>query len=97
MATKKFRVGIVGLGRMGSTIDDEGHTKLPYSIASAVEASPCFELIAGSDLIEERCTSFAERWGVNAVYQDPHQMILFDTFLGPELVLESLQKCFDKK
>ena len=51
MDTKKFRVGVVGLGRMGSTIDEEGHTKLPYSIASAVESSPHFELVAGSDLI----------------------------------------------
>ena len=26
-----YRVGIIGLGRMGSTIDDEGHSPLPYS------------------------------------------------------------------
>ena len=93
MVTKKFRVGIVGLGRMGSTIDDEGHTKLPYSIASAVEASPCFELIAGSDLIEERCTSFAERWGVKAVYHDSHQMI---TTEKPDLVAVCTAACLPK-
>ena len=35
MAGEKYRVGIIGLGRMGSTIDDEGHAQLPYSIAAA--------------------------------------------------------------
>ena len=29
-----YRVGIIGLGRMGSTIDDEQHAIKPYSIAA---------------------------------------------------------------
>ena len=28
---KKHTVAIIGLGRMGSTIDDEGHGDVPYS------------------------------------------------------------------
>ena len=67
MTKKKARVAIVGLGRMGSTIDDEGHTELPYSIASAVQASPFLDLVAGSDILDKKRNSFAERWGVDAV------------------------------
>ena len=50
MAEKTYRVGIIGLGRMGSTIDDEGHTELPYSIAASAVGSPRLELVAGADL-----------------------------------------------
>ena len=37
---QKHTVAIIGLGRMGSTIDDdEGHGDVPYSVASATRAS----------------------------------------------------------
>ena len=67
---KTYRVAIVGLGRMGSTIDDEGHTPLPYSVAAAAQASPRLELVAGCDLVADKCAAFSERWGVSATYQD---------------------------
>ena len=50
---KTYRVAIIGLGRMGSTIDDEGHTDLPYSVAAATQASPQLELVAGCDLVAD--------------------------------------------
>ena len=31
---QKHTVAIIGLGRMGSTIDDEGHGDVPYSVAA---------------------------------------------------------------
>jgi predicted dehydrogenase len=70
-----YRVAIVGLGRMGSTIDDEGHTPLPYSVASATQASPRLELIAGCDLHADRRAAFGERWGVSALYDDAVAMV----------------------
>ena len=72
---KTYRVAIVGLGRMGSTIDDEGHTPLPYSVAAAAQASPRLELVAGCDLVADKCAAFSERWGVSATYQDMEEMV----------------------
>ena len=51
---KTYRLGIIGLGRMGSTIDDEGHSREPYSIAASCQAIECLTLAAGADLRAER-------------------------------------------
>jgi predicted dehydrogenase len=75
VSEKKYRVGIIGLGRMGSTIDDEGHTELPYSVAASAKASPQLELVAGADIDDEKCAAFAERWDVEAVYKDFREMV----------------------
>ena len=47
MTERTYRVGIVGLGRMGSTIDDEGHSDLPYSVAASTLAGERPQLAAG--------------------------------------------------
>ena len=70
-----YRVGVIGLGRMGSTIDDEGHSHLPYSVAASARASSRLELAAGCDLLAERRSDFTERWGVEAVYEDFRDMV----------------------
>ena len=64
-----YKVAIIGLGRMGSTIDDEGHFEVPYSVAAATKASTRLELVAGADLQSEKRDAFSERWNV-AVYED---------------------------
>ena len=70
-----YRVGIIGLGRMGSTIDDEGHSPLPYSVASAARASDRLELVAGCDLNADRREAFGQRWGVDRLFEDFRQMV----------------------
>lgn len=75
---KRCRVAIIGLGRMGSTIDDEMPSTfpdLPYSVAAAVQQSPLLTLSAGADLLPEKREAFRQRWGVSAVYADYRQMI----------------------
>ncbi|MBM3278221.1 MAG: Gfo/Idh/MocA family oxidoreductase [Candidatus Handelsmanbacteria bacterium] len=76
---KKYRAAVVGLGRMGSTIDEEvvGYPAiaLPYSAAGACRASQRLELVAGADLDPAKQRAFAERWGVGAVYGDYREMI----------------------
>ncbi len=72
---KTYRVGIIGLGRMGSTIDDERHGELPYSIASSCQASPRLEVVTGCDLQEEKRDAFRARWGVQALYEDHLEMV----------------------
>ncbi len=76
---KKYRVAIVGLGRMASTIDDEVKDSLsdwvPYSIASACKQIESIDLIAGADILPEKREAFKQRWGVNALYEDYLEMI----------------------
>lgn len=72
---KRYRVGIIGLGRMGSTIDDEGNATKPYAIAASCRASDRLEVVAGADLRPERRQAFRERWGVEALYSDFRQMV----------------------
>ena len=76
---KKYRVAVIGLGRMGSYIDDELRDRpaavLPYSIAACCAANERFELVAGADILSDRRAGFAERWGVEAVYEDYEEMI----------------------
>ena len=72
---KTYRVAIIGLGRMGSTIDDEHPALSPYSIAASARASDRLELVAGSDLIPDRREAFGARWGIDSLYQDYTEMI----------------------
>jgi predicted dehydrogenase len=75
----RYRVGIIGLGRMGSTICDEvvGYEAfvLPYSIAGACAASGRLELACGCDLLPEKREAFRERWGCEALYTDFGEMV----------------------
>lgn len=84
MSTPKvYRVAIVGLGRMGSTIDLEFPDWPPYSVAASCDASPRLEVVAGADIDAEKRAAFTDRWGVQAVYSDYVKMIEKET---PDLV-----------
>ena len=86
------KVGIIGLGRMGSTIDDEGHFGVPYSVAAATKASEHLELVAGADLLPEKRDAFAARWGT-PVYEDFRAMIEREK---PDLVAVCTAACLPK-
>jgi predicted dehydrogenase len=74
--TRRYRVAIVGLGRMGSTIDNELPAGSPaYSVAAACHASDRLEVVAGADIDPAKQAAFRERWGVAALYDDYIQMI----------------------
>jgi predicted dehydrogenase len=76
MTLQTYRVAIVGLGRMGSTIDTELPAgSPPYAIAAACAASPRLEVVAGADIDSAKRQAFAERWGVQALYDDYLEMI----------------------
>ncbi len=76
---KKYRVAIVGLGRMASTIDDEvrdySAIALPYSIAASCQEIDRIELVAGADILAEKREAFRQRWGVTALYDDYLEMM----------------------
>ncbi len=76
MSKQTYRVAIVGLGRMGSTIDTEMAPGSPaYSVAAACRASDRLEIVAGADTDPAKRTAFQERWGINALYADYLEMI----------------------
>lgn len=76
-----YRAAVIGLGRMGSTFDDEilngGAIFLPYCHAPSYVASPLTELVAGADLHAEQGAIFAERWGLSKehIYSDYREML----------------------
>ena len=76
MTEKIYRVAIIGLGRMGSTIDDEFPERAPpYSVAASCRASDRLQVVAGADIDAAKQADFAERWGVDALYDDYVEMI----------------------
>ena len=80
-----LRAGVIGLGRMGSTFDDEivhevrrgGVVFLPYCHAPSYAQSPYTRLVAGADPHEGQRQAFAQRWELDAahVYADYRQML----------------------
>ena len=76
-----YRAAVIGLGRMGSTFDDEigqgGSIFLPYCHAPSYVASPLTELVARADPHDEQRRLFGERWGLGAgrVYADYREML----------------------
>ena len=76
-----YTAAVIGLGRMGSTFDDEiqqgGSIFLPYCHAPSYVASPHTELVAGADLHTEQGAIFADRWGLSQkqIYSDYREML----------------------
>ena len=73
---KPYRVAIVGLGRMASTIDREMPPGTPpYSVAAACAASDRLRVVAGADIDPAKRAAFRDQWGIEAVYEDYVEMI----------------------
>jgi predicted dehydrogenase len=79
-STNGYRVGIIGTGRIASSIQDEverapGGQLLPYSHAGAYAEVPTTRIVAAADTNAERLVEFARRWGVPATYSDYRKML----------------------
>ncbi len=75
-----YRVGIVGCGRMGGSIDDEVQSDLyrawrPYSHAAAYASLPQTVMVAVADSSPEKAQTLANRWGVPNRYANYREMI----------------------
>lgn len=64
---KRYRAGIIGCGRIAST-SESNH-------ADAHVANPRIDLVAGSDLIEEKLKAFSEKYGVEKLYTNYEDML----------------------
>jgi predicted dehydrogenase len=78
--TTRYRVGIIGTGRIASSIQDEverapGSQLLPYSHAGAYAEVPATRIVAAADTNPERLAEFGRRWGVAATYGDYREML----------------------
>jgi predicted dehydrogenase len=77
---ERLRVGIIGTGRIASTIQDEVETGpwgflLPYSHAGAYAANPETTIVAAADTNQSRLEEFAARWHVPHTFQDYREML----------------------
>ena len=74
----KYRVAIIGTGRMGGLIEDEiplGDPNLPYGHFSAYEYIEETEVVAVANRGAERLQRFSERFGITNTYLDYREMI----------------------
>ena len=77
----KLRVGIIGCGRIASTIDDElqkprrGGIILPLSHAGGYALVEETEIVAACDVVEEKLETFQSRWNVPTGYHDYRELI----------------------
>jgi predicted dehydrogenase len=70
-----MRCAIVGLGRIGSLLEDDTLREKPATHAGAIAGNPDCLLVAGADLDPERRSLFAERWGCDRLYEDAESML----------------------
>jgi predicted dehydrogenase len=75
----RYRVGIIGLGRISSTIDDEVQgnpmVMLPYAHTACFREVDAVEVVAAADPFDEQRAAFGERWGVTRLYADYREML----------------------
>ena len=75
MSIQQYRVGIIGTGRIASTLEDEQEDIHPCTHAGAYHAYPKTKIVAVSGRNRERLEKFSRRWGVKALYTDYHLML----------------------
>ena len=77
----KYKVGVIGCGRMASTIEDEvqgahrSGLRLPYCHAGAYSVVEETEIVAACDIDEARLQTFQDRWDVPNGYTDFRELI----------------------
>jgi predicted dehydrogenase len=74
-----YRVALIGLGRIASTIDDEvqGYSSvlLPYAHMACYQEIPDVEVVAGADPFDEQREAFHQRWGISRLYSDYRELL----------------------
>lgn len=76
---RKYRAGVIGCGRIGSTIDDEiGKWRgflMPYSHTACYMEVEEVEIACGADADPKKLEAYGERWGVRNLYEDYREML----------------------
>jgi predicted dehydrogenase len=72
---KKVRCAVVGLGRIGSMLEEDRLREKPASHAGAITRNRACVLVGGCDINPERCSIFRQRWGCQTVYADIEELL----------------------
>ena len=75
MANERYRVGLIGCGRIGFLFDTEDTAGVPQTHASGFASLPQAQLVAGANRGRERLEAFGKRFGVSGLYQDYREML----------------------
>jgi len=71
----KYKVGIIGCGRIAAILEDDPLRAKPCTHAGAFTLHPNTAIFAGCDIDKERLGIFGKRWGVKRLYEDYHEML----------------------
>lgn len=69
------RCAVVGLGRIGSLLEDDPLREKPCTHAGAIVENPDCELIGGCDIDADRRNAFGERWGCDRVFENVDSLL----------------------
>jgi predicted dehydrogenase len=75
MMQRKIRCAIVGLGRIGSLLEEDSLREKPCTHAGAVTADADCTLVGGCDLREDRRREFSRRWNCGEVFTDVYELL----------------------
>lgn len=70
-----LRVGIIGLGRVASRLEDDPLRAKPCTHAGSYSVHPATRIVAGADVDAEAREAFRGRWGVERIYEDYREML----------------------
>ena len=70
-----LRAAVIGLGRIGTTLEDDPKRIHPCTHAGALKSLPGAELVSGAARSNASAERFKERWGLQNVYTDYREMI----------------------
>lgn len=74
-----YKAGMIGCGRIGSEFDENPIRKIISTHAGAYSAVPEIELVAVSDINEEKLEKCSKRWNIKSLYQDYKEMLKNET------------------
>lgn len=76
MKPRVVRCAIVGLGRIGSSLEDDPRREKPASHAGAIVSNPHCLLVGGVDPDPLKQIAFIKRWGAVPVFENARDMML---------------------
>jgi len=73
---KKIRCSIVGLGRIGSLLEEDKLREKPATHAGAISQNKDCILAGGCDIRNQRCEGFSKKWNCPETYTDIDTMLM---------------------
>jgi predicted dehydrogenase len=74
---RPINCSIVGLGRIGSLLEDDLLREKPATHAGAIVSNPNCRMVSACDIDEERCRRFSKKWDCPDVFSDFSSMLSF--------------------